>query len=292
MPNRGRTPSDHHAVVSAPMRPRAECKLPKWVLHSSEWRKEVSHAINDLDGIADPFERIQRFQWLCEQAAQQAKLTKKDTHQPEARLALGCRALWFLLHGNVDTCRTICGDLDLDLPSSDATLCTHLTQLVTDLWLVVREAELATDTEESQADPATAQRMTVLRSLYVAWKGQSVRKIIGHITLADGSIICDADQIVGELTRHWQGVFERPDAFDEELQDRLCRHITRKDWPNFRMWRVFLPRVGKWLADAGNKWLLEAAMKRVSRNSACRPTSFAFLSLRRNSALRTPAHLR
>eukprot|EP00971_Amphidinium_carterae_P161176 3195861-Amphidinium_carterae.3 len=36
-PAAGRMPSDHLAVVSAPKQPRQDCRIPKWITHSTEW---------------------------------------------------------------------------------------------------------------------------------------------------------------------------------------------------------------------------------------------------------------
>eukprot|EP00971_Amphidinium_carterae_P220045 4368082-Amphidinium_carterae.1 len=76
--------------------------------------------------------------------------------------------------------------------------------------------------------------MSVLRSMYQAWKGQTVRRVLGLLLFPAGSITGEQDAIVEELTSHWKSVFEKPDDFDTELQERLCRHISPKQWADFR----------------------------------------------------------
>eukprot|EP00971_Amphidinium_carterae_P168013 3328707-Amphidinium_carterae.1 len=68
------------------------------------------------------------------------------------------------------------------------------------MWIVVREAELAELVEDAQSDPIANHKMSVLRSMYQAWKGQTVRRVLSFLLLPDGSITGEQDTIVEELT--------------------------------------------------------------------------------------------
>eukprot|EP00971_Amphidinium_carterae_P061617 1219804-Amphidinium_carterae.1 len=274
----GSQPSDHVAVLCAPQAPGHGAMLPKWITQCKEWREAVQQELGNLDLVLDPFVRILHFQAICEQAVQRSRLTKADTKDREARLSLSCRALWLVLHGKTDACKQLCSELEIDVPATTPALRILLTETVHDLWIIVREAEMADLSDELNEDPIASNKLSVLRSLYSAWKGQSIRKVIGYLQLEDGSLQCETSSIINLLTDHWRGVFEQPDAFDEELQDQLCKHIVAQTWPSFtfeaaqiqhvlkcvkdtaagpdgvtyRILRTFTSHTSRWLAEAGN----------------------------------------